>query len=158
MFIKPNAEWSNFRKRSYWQVKMFGRLQNLPILKYWYFFRTENFPREIWTTAINWTLLERLSWLLLSRASLTFSISLHFAGNSLVCLAFHRNPSLRTVTNYFVLSLALTDLSMALFVMQWSKGVTLPMEWRRRRWQECRPLSCLDFVSAGCRHLLVTFY
>ena len=38
-------------------------------------------------------------------------------GNSLVCLAFYRNPSLRTVTNYFVLLLALTDLSMALLVM-----------------------------------------
>ena len=38
-------------------------------------------------------------------------------GNSLVCLAFYRNPSLRTVTNCFVLSLALTDLSMAVLVM-----------------------------------------
>ena len=38
-------------------------------------------------------------------------------GNSLVCLAFYRNPSLRTVTNYFVLSLALTDLSMAVLIM-----------------------------------------
>ena len=35
------------------------------------------------------------------------------AGNSLVCLAFYRNPSLRTVTEYLVLSLAITDLSMA---------------------------------------------
>ena len=38
-------------------------------------------------------------------------------GNSLVCLAFYRNPTLRTVTNYFVLSLALIDLSMAVLVM-----------------------------------------
>ena len=38
-------------------------------------------------------------------------------GNWLVCLAFYRNPSLRTVTNYFVLSLAITDLSMAVLVM-----------------------------------------
>ena len=41
-------------------------------------------------------------------------------GNSLVCLAFYRNPSLRTVTSYFVLSLALTDLSMAVLAMPWS--------------------------------------
>ena len=38
-------------------------------------------------------------------------------GNSLVCAAFYRNPSLRKVTNYFVFSLALTDLSMAVLVM-----------------------------------------
>ena len=46
-------------------------------------------------------------------------------GNSLVCLAFYRNPSLRTVTNYFVLSLALTDLSMAVLVMPWSTTLTI---------------------------------
>ena len=45
-------------------------------------------------------------------------------GNSLVCLAFYRNPSLRTATNYFVLSLALTDLSMAVLVMPSSAMLT----------------------------------
>ena len=40
-----------------------------------------------------------------------------FVGNLLVCLAIYRNPSLRTVTNNFILSLALTDLLMAVFVM-----------------------------------------
>ena len=39
------------------------------------------------------------------------------AGNLLVCQVFYRNPSLRTVTNYFVLSLAITDLSMAVLEM-----------------------------------------
>ena len=39
------------------------------------------------------------------------------AGNLLVCLVFYRNPSLLTVTNYFVLSLAITDLSMAVLEM-----------------------------------------
>ena len=40
-----------------------------------------------------------------------------FVGNLLVCLAIYRNPSLRTVTNIFILSLALTDLLMAVVVM-----------------------------------------
>ena len=47
------------------------------------------------------------------------------AGNSLVCLAFYRNPSLRTETNYFVLSLALTDLSMAVLVIPLSAALTM---------------------------------
>ena len=38
-------------------------------------------------------------------------------GNLLVCVALYRNPLLRTVTNNFVLSLALTDLLMAVIVM-----------------------------------------
>ena len=50
-------------------------------------------------------------------------------GNSLVCLAFYRNFSLRTVTNYFVLSLALTDLSMAVLVMPWSTALTISTSW-----------------------------
>ena len=40
-----------------------------------------------------------------------------FIGNLLVCLAFYRNPSLRTVVNNFIFSLAFTDLLMAVTVM-----------------------------------------
>ena len=50
-------------------------------------------------------------------------------GNSLVCLAFYRKPSLRTVTNYFVLSLAITDLSMAVLVMPLSVISTIANIW-----------------------------
>ena len=39
------------------------------------------------------------------------------AGNVLVCLAFYRNPCLRTITNVFILSLAITDLLMAALIM-----------------------------------------
>lgn len=37
-------------------------------------------------------------------------------GNSLVCLAFYKNRRLRSVTNLYVLSLALADLMVAIFV------------------------------------------
>ena len=37
-------------------------------------------------------------------------------GNLMVCLAFYRNPTLRTVQNYFTLSFALADLSLAVFL------------------------------------------
>ena len=50
-------------------------------------------------------------------------------GNVLVCLAFYRNPSLRTVTNYFVLSLAITDLSAALFTMPLKAASTVAKKW-----------------------------
>ena len=40
-----------------------------------------------------------------------------FMGNSLVCLAIYRNSSLRTVTNFFLFSLALTDLVAAIAVI-----------------------------------------
>ena len=50
-------------------------------------------------------------------------------GNSLVCLAFYRNPSLRTVTNYFILSLALTDLSAAVLAIPLGVSSTVANRW-----------------------------
>lgn len=44
-------------------------------------------------------------------AAITTIVSL--IGNSLVCLAFYRNRRLRTVTNFYVLSLAIADLAIA---------------------------------------------
>ena len=75
-------------------------------------------------------------------------------GNSLVCLAFYRNPSLRTVTNYFVLSLSLTDLSMAILVMPSSAALTISTNVNRHE------LSCLltyvcAWILAGVSMLTV---
>ena len=50
-------------------------------------------------------------------------------GNSLVCLAFYRKPSLRTVTNYFVLSLALTDMSIAVLVIPLNISGSVANKW-----------------------------
>lgn len=46
--------------------------------------------------------------------ALTTMLSL--SGNSLVCLAFYRNRRLRTITNFYVLSLAVADMMVATFV------------------------------------------
>ena len=40
-----------------------------------------------------------------------------FVGNLLVCLAFYRNPALRTITNNFIFSLAITDLLTSVTIM-----------------------------------------
>ncbi|XP_078371335.1 histamine H2 receptor-like [Oculina patagonica] len=45
---------------------------------------------------------------------------LSLIGNSLVCLAFYRNRRLRTVTNFYVLSLAVADIMVATFVFPFS--------------------------------------
>ena len=37
-------------------------------------------------------------------------------GNSLVCLSFYRNRRLRSITNFYVLSLAIADITFAIFV------------------------------------------
>lgn len=51
-------------------------------------------------------------------------------GNSLVCLAFYRKSSIRSkVTNYFVVSLAVTDLAVALVVMPLTVASTIANQW-----------------------------
>jgi len=51
---------------------------------------------------------------------LTLSAIFALMGNSLVCLAFYRNRRLRTVTNVFVLSLAVADIMASTFVLPFS--------------------------------------
>ena len=50
-------------------------------------------------------------------------------GNLLICAAFYRNPSLRTVTNIFILSLALTDILTAVFVMPLVTASSFANRW-----------------------------
>ena len=51
---------------------------------------------------------------------LALSAILALLGNSLVCLAFYRNIRLRTITNVYVLSLAVADITAAAFVLPFS--------------------------------------
>ncbi|KAL9962123.1 hypothetical protein ACROYT_G031198 [Oculina patagonica] len=52
------------------------------------------------------------------------------AGNSLICWAVYRNRSLRTTTNLYIIALAVSDLSSAIFVMPFSSGVLITGDWR----------------------------
>ena len=47
----------------------------------------------------------------------TLTMILSLFGNLMVCYAVRRNPRLRTSSNYYIISLALTDISIALFTM-----------------------------------------
>ena len=71
------------------------------------------------------------------------------AGNSLVCLAFYRNPSIRTVTNYFVFSLAITDLSMATLVMPFYTPSTIIGNGRVGGTLGCQIGFLISNISAG---------
>ena len=51
---------------------------------------------------------------------LALSAIVALMGNSLVCLAFYRNIRLRTITNVYVLSLAVADITAATFVLPFS--------------------------------------
>ena len=62
-------------------------------------------------------------------AVLALTTVLSLTGNSLVCLAFYRNRRLRTVTNFYVLSLAIADLILAVFV-----GCSSTLASGLRRW------------------------
>lgn len=50
-------------------------------------------------------------------------------GNSLVLWVVYKNPALRTIPNYFVVSLAFSDISMALFGTPWSIGTLAMGKW-----------------------------
>jgi len=50
-------------------------------------------------------------------------------GNLLVCLAVYKNPRLRTTTNLYIISLAVSDLLSATFVMPFTAGVLITRKW-----------------------------
>lgn len=54
-------------------------------------------------------------WVLIALHSVVFLVGL--IGNALVCVAVYRNPSMRTVTNYFIVNLAAADFMVILFCL-----------------------------------------
>ena len=50
-------------------------------------------------------------------------------GNVLVCYVLYKNPRLRTVTNYPIVSLAVSDMSFALVCLPFSIGVLIEGRW-----------------------------
>lgn len=62
-------------------------------------------------------------------ALLVVLIFLSLTDNIFVCLAMYRNRRLRTITNLYVLALALSDLSVAIFVFPFSTIASALREW-----------------------------
>lgn len=54
-------------------------------------------------------------WVLIASHSVVFIVGL--VGNALVCVAVYRNHSMRTVTNYFIVNLAVADFMVILFCL-----------------------------------------
>lgn len=61
--------------------------------------------------------------------SLIFLNMVSLVGNFLICWTVYRNPSLRTTTNLYIVALAVSDLSSAIFVMPFSSGVLITGDW-----------------------------
>ncbi|GBN74335.1 Orexin receptor type 2, partial [Araneus ventricosus] len=56
-----------------------------------------------------------LEWILISLHIVVFIVGL--VGNALVCVSVYRNHTMRTVTNYFIVNLALADFLVILFCL-----------------------------------------
>lgn len=63
--------------------------------------------------------------------------SVAFFGNALVCLAFYRNSRLRIIPNYYIISLASTDLLTSVFSLPFSVGSLIAGRWPFSDWT-CR--------------------
>lgn len=67
------------------------------------------------------------TWVLIFFHSVVFVIGL--VGNTLVCIAVYRNHTMRTVTNYFIVNLAVADFLVILFCLPPSVIWDVTMTW-----------------------------
>ncbi|XP_076239629.1 orexin receptor type 2 isoform X2 [Calliopsis andreniformis] len=93
-------------------------------------------------------------WVLIASHSIIFVVGL--IGNALVCIAVYRNHTMRTVTNYFIVNLAVADFLVLLLCLPftvlwditetWFLGLTL-----------CKAVPYLQTVSVTVSILTLTF-
>ncbi|XP_049764351.1 uncharacterized protein LOC126092672 [Schistocerca cancellata] len=74
----------------------------IPDIDYWNMVYQHVYPKDY-------------EWILIAMHSLVFVAGL--VGNALVCLAVYRNHAMRTVTNYFIVNLAVADFMVILFCL-----------------------------------------
>ncbi|CAH0596869.1 unnamed protein product [Chrysodeixis includens] len=75
-----------------------------------------NLSREEYVSMLNnYIYPQTYEWVLIATHSLVFVTGL--VGNAFVCLAVYRNHSMRTVTNYFIVNLAVADFMVILFCL-----------------------------------------
>ncbi|XP_043581175.1 orexin receptor type 2-like isoform X1 [Bombus pyrosoma] len=103
---------------------------------------------------INYIFPKFWDWVLIASHSVVFVVGL--VGNALVCIAVYRNHSMRTVTNYFIVNLAVADFLVLLLCLPftvlwditetWFLGLTL-----------CKAVPYLQTVSVTVSILTLTF-
>ena len=78
-----------------------------------------------------------LNWAVLALSALIVSTA---TGNSLVCVAICKESHLQTMTNYFLFSLAIADLLVAILVMP--TGMYVELLGKRSPYRHVDPLFC----------------
>lgn len=77
----------------------------------------------------NWHHFEHVLLLLIKATVMGFIILCALLGNLLVIVSVMRHRKLRVITNYFVVSLALADMLVAIFAMTFNASVELSGRW-----------------------------
>jgi len=83
-----------------------------------------------------------------------FIFLLALAGNGLVCHVVQSSPRMRTVTNYFIVNLAVGDILMTLFCVPFSSVATLLLQYWPFGSELCRTVSYsqVSFTLTLLRH------
>ncbi|XP_014485900.1 PREDICTED: orexin receptor type 2-like [Dinoponera quadriceps] len=93
-------------------------------------------------------------WVLIAMHSVVFVVGL--IGNALVCMAVYRNHSMRTVTNYFIVNLAVADLLVLLICLPPSVLWDVTETWFLGL-KLCKAVPYLQTVSVSVSVLTLTF-